>query len=39
MGLGVMFGKFKNNSNDKMQKEIDDLKEQIKQLKELINKK
>ena len=38
MGLGVMFGKFKNNSNEKMQKEIDDLKEQIKQLKELINK-
>ncbi|WP_277285361.1 YadA C-terminal domain-containing protein [Sneathia sanguinegens] len=46
LGLGVQFGKYKNNSIDSMKKEIkdlnnevSDLKEQIKQLKELINKK
>ena len=45
LGLGVQFGKYKNNSIDSMKKEIkdlnnevSDLKEQIKQLKELINK-
>lgn len=46
LGLGVQFGKYKNNSIDSMKKEIkdlnnevSDLKEQIKQLKEWINKK